>query len=84
MTTNEEALQTAKDYVLANRPGCRVRHLLEDDLDYLAALELAEGQTEWRDGEGFIFVSKATGRVWIAAPGDVLEKIDKMLAVAPS
>lgn len=80
-TTAEKAQQLSEAYVLANRPGCRVKKLLEDSTDYLAALELEPGSPGWRDGEGFIFVSKATGRVWVAAPGDVLEKIDGMTEV---
>lgn len=80
MITHERALETAGLYVLTDRPGCRVKELWEDDEDYLVVVE-KDGPI--RVGEAFIFVKKATGRLWLAAPGAGFEKVFQMKPTSP-
>lgn len=81
MTTPEQALQAARRFVAQNRTGCHVEGLLEDERDYLALLALNDPSGAWPLGPGPVFVSKASGRVWSDAYGNVVEKIDGMQPV---
>lgn len=80
MTTPAEARAAAEAYVAEYRPGCRVALLLEDNTDFFAQLGLLHG-TQWRVGESYTFVSKATGQIWTSVPMDVFDKIDAMTPV---
>lgn len=77
MTTPEEALRLAQDYVAQYRPGVRVVGLLQDDTDYLATLEQ---DTEWPGGGTSVFVGKATGQVWT---DNIAALFDKYAAMTP-
>lgn len=74
-------LDAARAYVAEEQPWCHVVRLLEDATDYLAVLELNEGEPEWPLGPGPVFVSKATGEVWSDAYGAVSDKIEAMQRV---
>lgn len=80
MITPDQALQAFEAYVNENQPYCHVEGLLEDETDYFVLLALDPGM-EWLLGPGPIFLSKATGKVWGEAYGNVLDKIDRMQAV---
>lgn len=61
-----------------NRHGCHDERLLEDEKDYFAVLALDDPDGRWPLGPGPVFVSKATGKAWSDAYGNVLEKIGRM------
>jgi len=81
VTTAEDALQAARAFVAQNRPGCHVDGLLQDERDYLALLELDDPDGGWPLGPGPVFVSKASGKVWSDAYGNVVDKIEAMQPV---
>lgn len=82
MTTPEAALDTARRYVAEERGYyCHVAGLLEDESDYYILLALNEPDVGWPLGPGPLFISKATGKVWGDAFGNVLDKIDAMRPV---
>jgi hypothetical protein len=70
-------------YMAMDRRYCQVDELWEDEQDYFATTELVPPHISWPLGPGFVFVSKATGELWQAAPGEVLDKIDAMVPVPP-
>lgn len=79
MTTPEQALKAARAYVHASRTSVTVAKLVEDDRDYFAHLKLVPPATEWIVGHGFVFVNKASGKVWESPVDlDILDKIDGM------
>lgn len=73
--TPQQAMERAEAYCVKTWPDVHVVGLLEDARDYLAAVKYDGPE---RDGEEFVFVRKATGRVWTAAPGDGFRKYVKM------
>lgn len=81
MTTPEQATGTASAYVAEHRHGCWVSGLQEDADDYLAVLS-KDGP--WPAGHEFVFVSKATGKLWTGTPGEVIEKVGGMIEVRSS
>lgn len=83
MTTTGKALETARAYVTQNRSGCHVVELLEDEKDYYVQLALDDPKGAWPLGPGPIFVTKATGKLWSDAYGNVLDKIYRMQTVDP-
>lgn len=80
-TTPENAMKAARAYVLENRPWCTVSGLVEDATDYLVCTT-SDGPV--MVGPGFLFISKATGKIWSAAPQpDVMVKLDNMWPCRP-
>lgn len=74
----DEARKTAEEFVAENRLGAHVDQLLEDEQDYFVQLKLDDGTDHWPIGWAFIFVSKATGKLYELAPGDGVLKLDNM------
>jgi len=75
--TPEQALKAVQDYVRDNRFRQTVDRLLEDDEDYFAVCEIADG-VEWLLGEGSVLVKKSTGEVWTMPMVYILDKVDAM------
>ena len=81
-TTPEDALKAARSYVSKNRGSyCHVVGLLEDDLDYFVQTELNDPADHWPLGPAAILISKATGKLYDEAWGNVIGRFDSMTPV---
>lgn len=82
MTAPEDALKAARSYVSKNRGHyCHVVGLLEDEWDYFVQTELNDPDGQWPLGPAAILISKATGKLYDEAWGNVIDRVDSMRAV---